>query len=1118
MTSKKIFFVFALVILYSLSLLTADSGYCSCESSFDSSSSQYVCTTNAILYGSNGNVCPSFSGYNGCSTGYNPKCNNANPPLLGCDSSEYGGLSQCGECTCDSDTYPYGNTCYDFLDTIGLDGGCSQVTNLPAVNISKVDLTEEMDFGEGWNSFLVGIYGDAYCLWEEDNEASRCVACPQGMIWEDSTSRCVCGPPCSEPASCSSNAEEKKCVTNPSGCSVQQSKTCSNGEYCGNSGSCGACPTTAGGGCTSDACYGVDPDCGCIPGNGVCGAGCTYIDDTDCETPHNIECAPLACDGKTKSGCSDIDPDSLCTPTKNDGICCLDSDCTSDLDCNLATTFSYSATGLVTSKEGTNDASYSYNVLDRLIKATYDGKIEQYYYDASGKRVKKINPNELTYYLYQGNDVLFTDEQIFCACPNWQDPNRDGTIVDVLDVVQTVNVAFRGFSSSKDTSCPFAQTDVDASGATDVIDVVKVVNVAFRGLSRTTAFSGNPCDSGVASPFEPIRISITQPLNGATITQDTLVVASLDRSESDVSVKFYVDNNFVYVDSTSPYEYTLKILDVISISGSHTLKADVVRNINSEVVGISPIATFNIPTLGANTVLNPGFESVSGNDILNWDFDTSGNEGSYTVNDAGTCRSGSRCITSSNNNWHPQRNVQLNNNSQYLLSYWTKKGSPSVQSAHISLEDTNSPWDHILSYCTHGFLSGDWEQQTCLFNTNNEIVEQFSIYLHQPGDLSNTPAYYDDVEVREIGSGTGTTSVPPEGENTPVNSVQVKEETQPVATQANTTNSTNLTCTNECSSGQLNCSSSYSQTCGNYDTDSCLEWSTGTFCQYGCTNGICNSTPENGTASCFENDGGNQLYTKGNNLGQYTNGTSFNVSDYCADSYSIREYWCNPNLQLNTYDCRNYGNKICVNGVCIVGNRTKSTLTANVISDDKSVFGGILDFFKKIFRIPVTGEAVITTKEPSVLILKEGAKNSDGTQNIDIYLTAQRPTNGIQFNVIYDPAKVTLEKASTSLNFQLYTYNAGAGNLLIGMFDNGNGDKIEIGTSKILTIKTKSAQVSASMIKGLKNTILTDAEIIESYGPIEVKNTISSSIKPIVKKPGTSSKTTTTKGTAPALS
>lgn len=50
-------------------------------------------------------------------------------------------------------------------------------------------------------------------------------------------------------------------------------------------------------------------------------------------------------------------------------------------------------------------------------------------------------------------------------------------------------------------------------------------------------------------------------------------------------------------------------------------------------------------------------------------------------------------------------------------------------------------------------------------------------------------------------------------------------------------------CTNECSQGQARCNGSYSQVCGNYDSDSCLEWNSGTYCQYGCSNTSCNSPP-----------------------------------------------------------------------------------------------------------------------------------------------------------------------------------------------------------------------------------------------------------------------------------
>ncbi len=53
-----------------------------------------------------------------------------------------------------------------------------------------------------------------------------------------------------------------------------------------------------------------------------------------------------------------------------------------------------------------------------------------------------------------------------------------------------------------------------------------------------------------------------------------------------------------------------------------------------------------------------------------------------------------------------------------------------------------------------------------------------------------------------------------------------------------------VSCTNECStSGAKQCSGSNLQTCGNYDSDSCLEWGGDINCQYGCSNGQCNPQP-----------------------------------------------------------------------------------------------------------------------------------------------------------------------------------------------------------------------------------------------------------------------------------
>jgi hypothetical protein len=80
------------------------------------------------------------------------------------------------------------------------------------------------------------------------------------------------------------------------------------------------------------------------------------------------------------------------------------------------------------------------------------------------------------------------------GCPCWADPNCDGIRSDVVDVVMTVSVAFRGTPGVFDAGCPNERTDVDASGFTNVQDVIRVVNVAFRGASAASQY---------VNPFNP---------------------------------------------------------------------------------------------------------------------------------------------------------------------------------------------------------------------------------------------------------------------------------------------------------------------------------------------------------------------------------------------------------------------------------------------------------------------------------------------------------------------------------------------------------------------------------------------------------------------------------------
>jgi hypothetical protein len=77
-----------------------------------------------------------------------------------------------------------------------------------------------------------------------------------------------------------------------------------------------------------------------------------------------------------------------------------------------------------------------------------------------------------------------------CSCKCHTDPGNCDGVVDIIDVVATIGVAFRGANPIIDPSadCPYQVTDMNCSGATDVVDVVRIVNVAFRGGSAATQF------------------------------------------------------------------------------------------------------------------------------------------------------------------------------------------------------------------------------------------------------------------------------------------------------------------------------------------------------------------------------------------------------------------------------------------------------------------------------------------------------------------------------------------------------------------------------------------------------------------------------------------------------
>ncbi len=104
------------------------------------------------------------------------------------------------------------------------------------------------------------------------------------------------------------------------------------------------------------------------------------------------------------------------------------------------------------------------------------------------------------------------------------------------------------------------------------------------------------------------------------------------------------------------------------------------------------------------------------------------------------------------------------------------------------------------------------------------------------------------------------------------------------------------TCTDECpSNGAKQCSGSGYQTCGNYDSDSCLEWNSVTSCPSGqtCSNGACISS----IPTCDDPDGNGNINVKGTVTLTYSDGRTETATDYCEDIYNngklyAIDYYC----------------------------------------------------------------------------------------------------------------------------------------------------------------------------------------------------------------------------------
>jgi hypothetical protein len=81
-----------------------------------------------------------------------------------------------------------------------------------------------------------------------------------------------------------------------------------------------------------------------------------------------------------------------------------------------------------------------------------------------------------------------------CNCPNQGDVDTVNSpgVVDVMDIIREIEIAFSGGLDITDAGCPRSRGDVNNDMVTDGFDVIQIIAIAF-----SSGFVCNPCTPGV---------------------------------------------------------------------------------------------------------------------------------------------------------------------------------------------------------------------------------------------------------------------------------------------------------------------------------------------------------------------------------------------------------------------------------------------------------------------------------------------------------------------------------------------------------------------------------------------------------------------------------------------
>jgi hypothetical protein len=129
----------------------------------------------------------------------------------------------------------------------------------------------------------------------------------------------------------------------------------------------------------------------------------------------------------------------------------------------------------------------------------------------------------------------------------------------------------------------------------------------------------------------------------------------------------------------------------------------------------------------------------------------------------------------------------------------------------------------------------------------------------------------------------------------------------------------NLVCTSDCLIGQKKCSDNGFQTCGNYDSDSCYEWSQVASCPIGttCSNGECLSTCSNECTSGQKKCVGNGYQICGNydfdSCLEWSQTNACSLTQTCSNGECISQPTCQSACTYGSRKCVDNGYQICGN-------------------------------------------------------------------------------------------------------------------------------------------------------------------------------------------------------------